>query len=62
MVVYRPLYEASVFKAGKFFDLRPLDMFMEKVTKEDRTFDRFAKINDPDIIEKLKARRDEMYS
>ena len=33
LVVYRPLYESTVYKAGKLFDIRPLEMFVESVTK-----------------------------
>ncbi len=62
MVMYRPLYESSVYKAGKHWDLRPLHMFMEEVTKEGKTFPRFQKITDPDLIEKLEKTRDEMYN
>lgn len=61
MVVYRPLYEASVFKVGKLFDLRPLDMWMGDVTKDGKTSARFSKINNPEIISKLKTLRAEMY-
>lgn len=31
LVVYRPIYESTVYKAGKFYDIRPLSMFMESV-------------------------------
>jgi hypothetical protein len=61
MVVYRPLYEASVFKAGKLFDLRPLDMWMGDVEKDGKTFLRFQKITDPEIISELKMIREKMY-
>jgi hypothetical protein len=61
MVVYRPLYEASVFKAGKLFDLRPLDMWMGDVTKDGKTFPRFGRITDPKIISELENVRREMY-
>ena len=51
MVVYQPLYTAaSVWKAGKLFDLRPLDMFMENVEKDGKTFPRFQRIRNPFII------------
>ena len=62
MVVYRPLYEASVYKAGKLFDLRPLDMFMENVTKDGKIFPRFLKITDQKIISQLEHIRWAMYS
>lgn len=63
MVVYRPLYEsAGVYGIGKHWDVRPLGMFMEMVTKDGKTFERFQKITDPEIIKKLEQKRDEMYS
>ena len=61
MVVYRPLYEASVYKAGKFFDLRPLEMWMGEVEKDGKTFLRFQKITDPAVIAELTAIRNQMY-
>ncbi len=61
MVVYRPLYEAFVYKAGKLFDLRPLEMWMGGVEKDGRIFPRFQKINDVATIAKLEAIRSEMY-
>ncbi len=62
MVVYRPLYEAFVYKNGKMFDIRPLGMFIEAVTKDGKTFPRFQKITDKELIAKLEKIRDEMYS
>jgi hypothetical protein len=62
MIVYRPLYESSVYKAGKFFDIRPLGMFMESVTKDGATFPRFRKIIDPAVITQLIVIQKEMYS
>lgn len=61
MVVYLPLYESSVYKAGKFFDIRPLLMFMENINKDGKTFPRFTKIIDPDIILKLQEIKKQMY-
>lgn len=60
-VVYRPLYPSSVYVAGKFFDVRPLEMWMGDVTKGTETFPRFRKITDPIFIEELKRIRSEMY-
>lgn len=62
MVVYRPLYEASVYTAGKLFDLRPLEMWMGDVTKDGKTFPRFQEITDAEVIAKLLVIRDQMYS
>ncbi len=62
MVVYRPLYEAFVYKAGKLFDLRPLDMWMGTVEKDGRTIQRFTKITDDVVIAELERVRATMYS
>ncbi len=61
MVVYRPIYEASVYKAGKHWDVRPLNMFMEEVIKDGKDFPRFRKITDEGLIERLEERIKEMY-
>ena len=74
MVVYRPIYEASVYKAGKHWDVRPLNMFMEEVIKparpndssghsggDGKTIPRFIKITDECLIKKLEERVKEMY-
>jgi len=61
MVVYRPLYESSVYKAGKLFDLRPLEMWMGNVEKDGKTFPRFQKITDTEVIAELEVMRDRMY-
>ena len=65
-LIYRPLYEASVYKASKelgipCFDNRPLQMWMGDVTKEGKTFPRFQKISDLGIISELERIREEMY-
>ena len=62
MVIYRPLYEAFVYKQGKWFDVRPMHMFIEEVTKEGKTFPRFQKITDLDTIVALAEIRDRMYT
>ncbi len=61
LAVYRPLYDAFVYKNGKMFDVRPLSMFMEDVTKEGKTFPRFAKITDATVVRELEGIRREMY-
>jgi hypothetical protein len=62
MVVYRPLYEAFVYKNGKMFDLRPLDMWMGNVEKDGNVFPRFSRITDPAATSQLEAMRKEMYA
>ena len=61
LAIYRPLYEAFVYKNGKMFDVRPLSMFMEEVEKEGKTFPRFRMIEDEAVIEELMRVRREMY-
>lgn len=61
MVVYRPIYEAPVFKIGKHWDVRPLNMFMEEVIKDGKTIPRFRKVIDESLIKKLEERVKEMY-
>lgn len=65
-LVYRPLYEAAVYEASRklgipCFDNRPLDMWMENVEKNGKTFPRFQKITDEAVITELTKIRDEMY-
>lgn len=65
-LVYRPLYDAAVYKASKelgipCFDNRPLTMWMENVEKNGRKFPRFQKITDPAIIEQLEKIKKKMY-
>lgn len=63
LAIYRPLYEsAHVYQMGKFYDIRPLDMWMEDVTKDGKTFSRFAKITDPAVIAQLEEIKRQMYS
>jgi hypothetical protein len=67
-VNYRPLYEnSSVYQASKqlgiqCMDNRPLEMWMGDVEKSGRTFPRFAKITEPNIISELEKIRGEMYN
>lgn len=61
MQVYRPLYEAYVYKIGKLFDLRPLSMFYEPAVVNGKSVPRFAKIEDPAVIAQLQAIKKQMY-
>lgn len=60
-VIYCSLYQTET-QGGANYWLRPLEMFMENVTKEGSTFPRFKKITDPEVIAQLEAIREEMYS
>ena len=62
MVIYRPLYEASVYTAGGFNYLRPLEMWMGEVEHSGKTVRRFQKITDPAVIAELTTIRNKMYS
>lgn len=61
MVVYRPLYEAFVYKAGKLFDLRPLEMWLGNVEKDGISMPRFSKVTDAAARAELAAIRASMY-
>ena len=62
MVLYRPLYESSILKdsIAKCW-IRPYEMFIGMVEKEGKTVPRFQKIEDREVIEKLKTIKDETY-
>lgn len=62
MLVYRPLYEAYVYRIGKLFDLRPLHMFYDPAMIGGNSVPRFTKITDPAIIAQLRAVMAQMYS
>jgi hypothetical protein len=61
MQVYRPLYEAYVYKIGKLFDLRPLHMFYEPAVVGGDSVPRFVKIEDAAIIAELRTIKAKMY-
>ena len=61
MAIYLPIYESRTFRAGKFFVLRPLKMFMGDVEKDGKTIPRFQKITDEKIIAELKKIKEGMY-
>ncbi len=62
LALYLPLYsEASVYQAGKLYDVRPLTMWLENVTVDGKTIPRFAKIVSPRIVEYLEKIRKNMY-
>lgn len=64
MVMYRPIYNQVVYQAGKHWDLRPVNMFMDKNFDKDGKIipERFVRITDEKIIAELTKIRDEMYS
>lgn len=60
VVIYKPLYE-NTFLEDLDYCVRPLPMFIEEVTKDDKTFLRFTRITDPDVIRKLESIKEELY-
>lgn len=59
-VIYRSLYQTET-QGGANYWLRPLEMFIENVTKDEKTFPRFQKIIDPGVIAELEKAREGMY-
>jgi hypothetical protein len=59
-VLYRPLYPAPYLKGADFMN-RPLEMFLSDVTKDGKTFPRFQKITDPEVIAQLEMIERDMY-
>ncbi len=59
-VLYRPIYEND-WLSPVDYQSRPLSMFVEEVEKDGKKMKRFQKIEDKEIIEKLKIKREEMY-
>jgi hypothetical protein len=63
VVVYRPLFkEALTYTAGRDFWIRPIKMFFSKTMLDGKEVDRFQKITDPELLDKLEKIRDEMYN
>lgn len=60
LVVYRPFYKSDFLEHADA-SARPIGMFMDIVTKDGKTFPRFQKVTNPEIIKKLEEKRDEMY-
>lgn len=60
-VIYLPICEDTYIDKGNFA-MRPLEMFMETITRDGKTMQRFTKISDQGTISKLVEIRDKMYS
>lgn len=61
LVVFRPLYESSVYKAGKYLDVRPLSLFNERAIKDGASVPRYQLITDQATINALIQIRAKMY-
>lgn len=59
-VLYRPLYESEWMPPADL-QSRPLDMFMEDVTKDGVTVPRFRRVTGPELVAELEEIRDKMY-
>lgn len=60
LALYRPLYLSNWMAPAQYY-ARPCEMFMEHVEKDGVSLPRFLKITDPALIEKLEAKKREMY-
>jgi hypothetical protein len=60
VVIYRPLY-GSAWMAPATHLSRPLEMFMEHVTKDGKSVPRFSRVRDSGLISKLEQIRTQMY-
>jgi hypothetical protein len=65
-VIYRPLYESSVYTASEelgveCFDARPLEMWMGEVEKDGQMRPRFVRITDEATIQALEIISEKMY-
>ena len=62
MQVYQPLYQSAfVYRNGKMFDLRPLQMFYQPAEYEGKLVARFMPITDQAVLIELRAIRRKMY-
>ena len=60
LVIYRPLYK-NTYPDAADYSARPLEMFMEEVARDGKTFSRFKKITDAVVIAQLEIIKDNMY-
>lgn len=61
LVIYRPIRPSEYYQDGKYWAARPYSMFVENVTKDGKTFPRFTKITDPEVVAGLEKIRDALY-
>lgn len=61
VVIYRPLYEAHVYKHGKMYYVRPREMFEKSIEKEGKVIERFTLVTDADEIVDFTKKVEEMY-
>jgi hypothetical protein len=59
--VYRPLYDAYVYRHGGMFDLRPLHMFYKPAILNGTEVQRFTRITDLALIAELQAIKARIY-
>lgn len=62
VLFYKPLYEVDILK-GSDMDVfvRSVENFTEVMNRDGKTFPRFSKITDPEIISKLESKKKELY-
>lgn len=60
LVLYRPLYEND-WLAPAQCSARPLELFFNEVTYNNRTLSHFWKITNPDVVAKLEEMKKKLY-
>lgn len=61
VLLYKPLYELVIDGVKVETGVRSITNFTEMVTRDGKTFARFSKVTDPEIISKLELRKKELY-
>ncbi len=62
VLFYKPLYKVDILKGRdmKVF-VRSIENFTEMVTRDGKTFERFSKVADTEIIIKLESKKKELF-
>lgn len=61
VLLYKPLYELVIDGLKVETGVRSIENFTEMVTRDDKTFERFSKVTDPEIISKLESKKKEIF-
>lgn len=61
VLLYKPLYELVIDGIEVKNGVRSIVNFTDMVTREGKTFARFSKVTDPEIISKLESKKKELY-
>lgn len=61
VLLYKPLYELVIDGLKVDTGVRSVDNFTEMVTRDGKTFERFSRVTDPEVISKLELRKKELF-